>query len=377
MGVADAVPTAIQDQQWRHADAGGGTNAGDTFRVTINGILTEHVSAGGEDELQVAAALRAALTTALASFDLTVGGAGDVVQVTADTIRDTFTYDYEYEVTGDVTQSSETTTSPGVSWTSTLMDTIRAADDTWYGFAIQSDLKADILAIAAWAETNKKLFGAQTFNPDVLSGTSDVATDLNALSYNQTFLCWHSRPDAFFAFSWMAKTLAADPDEKTTIWAYKTLAGLTSDRAEVSTTEKQQVLSVEGNLYLEFKGTPVAGMGRVASGQPIDLIVTLNWTEARVAEALAQELINWSNRNEKIPYTDVGITVIQSVIETVMKLGERVGHFTPESTTVTVPALSTVTFADKQARLLRCSFLGELAGAIEKVTVSGALVIAL
>lgn len=377
MGVADAgEPSNRFAVDWTLVDAGGGTNAGDKFIVTVNGIKVEYTSAGSENETAVAAALDGLLTTALASYPLTVSAAAGVLTINGVAVGDTFVYDYDEVVTGDVSLSTEVE-SDFLTWNSAMMDAIRSNNDSWYGFCVQTQDATDILAMAAWAETNTKLFLAQTKDADALSGPGDILEDLNDLSYNQTAGCWHSRRDRFFAFSWMAKTFAADPDEVTTIWAYKTLSGIESDKDEVSTTEKNYVLSVEGNLYLPFFGDPVAGMGRVASGQPIDVIITLNWTEARVAEAIAQAFVNYSNRNEKIPYTDVGITIIQAVVEAVMKQGERVGHFTPESTTVTVPALADVTPADKTARLLRLSFVGELAGAIEKATVNGSLVVSL
>lgn len=377
MGAGAVTPSTKQKVVWTYADGGAGATAGDKFSITINGIETEITAVGAEDEAAIALALRTALIAALAAEPVTVDPAvGAAIDIEADSNNDVFLYTEDETVAGQVALSTRVVTEATVAW-STELDAMLANDDTWYAFTIDSHAKADILAAAAWAETNKKLFLGQTSDADALTGPNDVLEDLNDLSYLQSGCCWHSRNDRFFAFSWIAKTLAADPDEKTTIWAYKTIAGIESDKDNVSTTEKTYILSKEGNVYLPFFGTPVAGMGRVAIGHPIDIIITLNWTEARVAEAIAQLFVDASNRNEKVPFTDVGITMVQAVVEDVMKTGERVEHFTPESTVVTVPALDEVLPADKAARLLRLSFTGELAGAIEKATVNGSLVVSL
>lgn len=354
--------------------AGINSDAGAEYRIYIDDLVAEYVSPGGEDRDDVAAGLRAAATAAFAGLNVTVDGLTNNIEISADTVDDTFWYAYENSIPKGNVRIDNFTVDFGTitsDW-ETALDNALEADDSWYGIGLQDNGEATINACAAWAEPRKKFMIPQSSDDEVRDATAgNVAEDLQGNGYNQTGLAWYSKNWLFEAFAWMCKTFAADPDERVTIWAYKTLNGITSDKDALNTTQKNNILNQNANLYLPFKSTPVTAQGRVASGLPMDLVVTLNWVEARVQENVVSALISYSNRNERIPFTDAGIAVMKSLVLDVLKRGERIGHFVEESSTVSAPTLAEVAPVDRSNRLLRIEFQTTAAGAIEKATING------
>ncbi|HVJ89404.1 MAG TPA: DUF3383 family protein, partial [Labilithrix sp.] len=71
---------------------------------------------------------------------------------------------------------------------------IVAADSDWYGLTIADSQSKDTIVLgAAWAETQKKIFLAQTADANCLSSGSstDTMAALKAASYKNTATIWH------------------------------------------------------------------------------------------------------------------------------------------------------------------------------------------
>lgn len=350
----------------------GDPELGDKLKITV-GALSAEVTADSTTLADEVGDLRTALTTAIAALDVTVGGAAGVITLTADNAGEDFTASSLVTLTGTGDLASadvETTANRNLS---TELDLIKAADSAWYGLGIESRAKAEILEAAAWADTNARLFLGLTADVDVLtSATDDVASTLESLSRRHAGVLCGSASE-FNAFAALAKALAADPDEQTTIFAHKIIVGAT--KSTYTAAQRDYALAKNANVYMDFYGNGSLWQGRAADGTPLDVVVTLDWLQARFLEALAQELSDASNQNSKIPFTDAGRTAVEDVLRGVLKLGERVGHFTPGSTSVTSPKVSSFSSTQKGLRnFTGVTFVAELAGAIEAVSVSGSLV---
>ena len=347
---------------------------GDDFTITINGVEGTTQAVVDDTASDIAADLRSALTTALAAENVTVAGIGAEVTITADTAGEGFDYEAETNAAAATLTAVETNANVSVA---TELDAILAEDNSFYGLAIESRNQTQIERAAAWAEANKRLFIGQSSDAGVKSASSDidVASSLKSKSYRHASVLYHSTDSEKADFAWLSKTLAADPDNQTTIWAYKILAGIT--KGSLTSTERDAVLAKNANLYGDFYGNGATFGGRAADGTPLDVVVTLDWTQSRISEDLAQLQSNLANRNTKIPFTDIGITQVEDTVRAVLLRGEAVGHFTADSTSVTSPKASEVSTADKNDRKLTMSFLAEAAGAIEKFTVNGAVVTSL
>jgi hypothetical protein len=373
---ADADTIMVVDY---NISGAGVEDAGKEYTFTIEGVTSTYTTLGTEaDAGALATAIAAQLVTDLAALNVTPSASTTHVLITADSAADAFLYD-AVENSDKYSLSSPDITSPWAALTlDGELDLILEDNSEWYGFCIQSFEEETNKEAAAWAETAKKLFVAQTSDDVVRDNTAgNLFEDLAALAYVQSAGWWHKRDSEFLSFALTAKTLAADPDETTTIWAYKSLVGITSDSAFLTTTQKNNISGNNGNYYLPFFSSPVTGDGKTFSGEWIDVTITVNWTEARIAESIAQQFINFSNRKSKVPYTDPGITVIDSAMLEVGKLGEEVGHFTDGSFSTSVPLASSVSSTKKQSRRLDATFEAELQGAIQFVTITGNVVTSL
>lgn len=74
-------------------------------------------------------------------------------------------------------------------WTQALTN-IEAENKDWYGLVVDTRTEADQQLVADWVETNLKLCGLSTDDPDVLSGTGDIAEYLNTNTLDRTFCIW-------------------------------------------------------------------------------------------------------------------------------------------------------------------------------------------
>lgn len=255
-------------------------------------------------------------------------------------------------------------------------DAILAADPDFFGVFIQSRLAADILAVASWAETNRRLVIATAADAAIKAGTpGNTLLLLNAFNYNYTGFLFHESPVAeeWPDSAWLSKTLATDLDVATTIWAYKILTGVTKD--VLTPTEENQILGDKGNVFSDFKGNDVTGNGIAVSGQFLDIQTTQDWLRIRVEEAAANELVAASNRGEKIPFDDNGITVFQQSTQAVLDLGVNADppHFLRDTTFVNVPKRVDVPAGDISSRTLKFTYGAVLAGAIQNGVFTGSI----
>jgi hypothetical protein len=311
---------------------------------------------------------------------VTASGAGSDVIITADVAGTPFTVGtLAAPGTGTLTPVA-TTANQSVS---TELDAMLAASSAWYGFNLVSRDALDIERAASWAETNSRFHYAQTSDADVLTAvTTDIASDLKAAAYNYTKIMWYSTDATPAAFAHLANRLAVNPDVQTTIWDYVTLSGITTDVSALTATQLINLTGKNAGAYLTLGGVGSTGGGnKQSSGRFSDVQITVDWLKARIEEAHAQLLLNYSNRGSKIPFTDLGFAAVGAVARGVLELGIRAGHFERTTDTqgneispfVTLPARAAVSAGDVSARLLRYTCGALLAGAVQRVVVTAQL----
>lgn len=247
------------------------------------------------------------------------------------------------------------------------LDAVRAENDDWYGLDIASRVQADIENAASWTETNQKLFIAQSSDASYLDGTGgNVGEVLRLASYQRSAgPLYHSADLDHAALVWLTTKLWVDPDVRTTFWKAATLVSILPD--DITDTEKANVFTENGNVFLTLGGLPATGEGTLAGGGFIDERITRDWFKARLEENTAQLIIDVSAQGRKIPYDDTGIAMIENLVRELIVIGEAAGHFLVGSSTVTVPLRQDVSDADVLARELNLSVEVTLAGAIQKV----------
>ena len=256
-------------------------------------------------------------------------------------------------------------------WAAAL-NAIQLENDAWYAIvmvpAVALERDDEIIEIAAWTETAKKIFFAQSDTAGIISGasTTDVAYLLKAAGYDRTALVYRANAKLaeFAEAGWVGEGLPFDPGSST--WSYKTLAGITPDT--LTTTAKTATHTKNANTYTLVAGANITEQGKVASGEWIDVIIGIDWLTARLQETVYSALVN----NRKIPYDDAGITVVAGLVQGVLEEAARKGVLQLSSIVLTVPKYADIPTNDKNARRLPdVTFTALLQGAIHFVEING------
>lgn len=129
-------------------------------------------------------------------------------------------------------------------------------------------------------------------------------------------------------------------------------------------------------LYVQKAGVGVTDSGNVANGTPIDLIDTQDWLILQIQYQLQQVL----NNNDKIPYDNSGIAILESAVINVLEQAYKNGMIavneegTGGSYTVDFARRSETKAEDRLARrYVEAKFSFDLAGSIRKVVVNGVI----
>lgn len=257
----------------------------------------------------------------------------------------------------------------GETYVAALQDIV-AENSDWYAIAIASVTKADILAVAAWAQTQDKLFLASSADADIkASGSADLASTLLSSSYDRTALFYHSgattsvKPEV----AWAGRCLPEDPGSIS--WAWKTLSGIPVDAT--TTIERGYIESKKATYYTSVGGNSVTFDGSVSyPGVYIDLIRGTDWIRYRMSEDLVAMLANAG----KIPYIG-GDAFIEARIRNRLALAAAQGIIADDFT-VTVPSASEQSVGDRVARIYNnVSFTGTFTGAVHKVAIKGSFAV--
>jgi hypothetical protein len=233
----------------------------------------------------------------------------------------------------------------------------------------------DANEVAAWTETQKKIFGYDSKDADIkdAGATTDIAYILNAAAYDRTFVNYYPYDAAqaaneMMADGWIGETAPYDPGSQT--WMFKTIAGLLP--YELTSGEKTAVHGKKANTYTTVAGVNITEQGTVASGEYIDIIRGLDWLESRIQTLVFTELIN----ARKIPYTDGGIAIIEGALRAALDEGVQKELLDGTSITVTVPKIADISVTDKSNRLLPdMNFTARLQGAVHKVEINGVVTV--
>jgi hypothetical protein len=258
--------------------------------------------------------------------------------------------------TSDPTMSSE-------------LDAIRLESDDWYAVHNPWASPSIITAIAAWAETNEKLYLQASADTDIINvadaGASDIAHNMKAATRARTAVIYHAAPGEFFDAALLGKCLPLTPGSET--WKFKTLSGVTADA--LSGTQLTNLRAKNCGYYYTISGLNISAEGQVAAGDWIDVVRGRDWLKANIQADVFAALAG----AQKIPYTDAGVAVLEGAIRGRLREAVLNGFLSDSpAPTVTVPKVATVAAASRQARTLpNVLFSGIIAGAIHSLTIQG------
>jgi len=260
-------------------------------------------------------------------------------------------------------------TSGTVGGDATLTATLDALEEArgvdWYITNVESRSTTDILAAAAWHESRRKIFLAQSSQAGILTNApGNLASVLKGLAYNRTSLLYHAL-DAEYAdgaVSSVGGGYNLDGINGAAIWSLLQVAGLTVN--DLSPLAWSNIRSANAGGVGTSAGRDFFWGGRMASARPIDTQTTIDWLGTRLEELYLDFFI----QNKKVPYTDPGIASSVAVGQGLLDSGVSFGHFSGNpAPVVTGPIEADVSDEDKNLRRLRLTATATLAGAIESI----------
>jgi len=337
------------------------------YAVVINGVEYSFTS----DSSALLAEILAGLETAINAATLTHGLTADDASGTHLVLTASEGAWASLKVTDTTKLSVENTTAdPGMA---ADLAAIKLESNAFYAIHTLFNSKAIISAVAAWAETNFKLYLATSQdsameNTPATEGATDVGKTLKGLGYDRTSLYYSRDNGNFQAEGTAGRCLPMDPGSET--WAHKTLRGVA-----VETFTPTQVANLEArniNRYEAIAGVSVTLWGKVVSGEYIDIIRFCDWLEARMGERIFGTI---SAAPGKIPYTDDGVEMLSKEVRATLQQGVTAGGLASDpEPTVTPTKVADADPADRAGRLAPLIYFeGTLAGAIHKAKIRGAV----
>lgn len=259
------------------------------------------------------------------------------------------------------------------------LNAIMAQDNTWYGLCLSGLTDADILEAAASVEANRKLMVAASFSKDIAdaSSTTDLGSTLKAAGYHRTGLWYTANTNGTFEAALLGSQLAMVPGSNN--WAYKNLSGVAGDN--LSDNVKNILIGSpiggtngkNANIYVPVGGLNITQMATAASGRYLDITVGLDWLQSNLQTDVFAILSNVA----KVPYTDVGVSMLISAVRTRLDIGVLNGLIDDKSPiTVTAPSINNVTANQRAHRIApTITFTCRLQGALNAVAITGTVTV--
>jgi hypothetical protein len=189
---------------------------------------------------------------------------------------------------------------------------------------------ADVLAVAAYIEAASpaRIYGVTTQSAAVIdpTSTSDIASQLKALTYKRTFV-QYSSSSAHAAASLFGRAFTVDfTGNKTTITLkFKNEPGVT---AETLTESQAAALTAKNcNVFINYSNaTAIIQQGVMVNGYYFDEVQGLDWLQNDVQTAIFNLLYTSPT---KIPQSDAGVNQIVATCESAMVQAVNNGLLAP------------------------------------------------
>ena len=333
------------------------------YSVTVNGTVASYTSDSSATLAEICTGLATAIdalplvtaTGASGTFiDVTTTAAGTLASFTGAHAPSTLKIE---DVSTDATIAAD-------------LAAIALADDDWYAFTIDSNADAEIVAAAAWAETQKKIFGATLRGTRALDSTdtTDTATTLKNAAYQRTFEVYHSDSKTREAERLIGERLPSDPSFGAS-WAFAQLSGVTVEALTAS-----QLNSLRGknvNTYERRAGLNVILFGSMAKSRTlfIDQVTLIDELTARIQERVFAKIVLG------LPYSNESADrICAEILAELTTHVDRGSLLADPKPTASHPDVATVSPTDRANRLLPdVVFSAQTAGRIHTVTIRGKL----
>lgn len=226
---------------------------------------------------------------------------------------------------------------------------------------------AKIVSLATAVISEEKIFLHSSKEPKTLTANEVTVTSLLKAKASERIITIYNGNTEFISCGIAGKMLTRTPGSAT--WAYKTIDGATADN--LSTTERNLLDgTLKSNFYVSLSGQDVFLFGKATNGEFIDVTIGTDWIRTELRKRVASALVS----NAKIPYTNAGIGIFESLLRNTLDEAGQKGIIDPQSIVISVPNALDVDVTKRADRILPdVKFSARLAGAIHKITIEGVL----
>lgn len=333
------------------------------YKMTVAGNLLSFTADGTATQSEINIGLKA-LIDAL-SLPLTVSDQTTfmrIVETVAGAFHSISTVDSKLSLVQDHAD-------PGVA---TDLAAINLERPDWFGLITLYNSKAYVLAAAAWAQANTKMYLFQTQDSDVpntaYSGGSatDVVTVAKGLAEDHVIGIYSKETADFADAAWFGRCLPLTPGKET--WKFKQLIGVTP--GVYTSTQRANMRAKCCNFYNNTKGVPMTEEGHTVTGAFIDFVRYIDSLKSGMGEDVFGPFVE----EDRIGFDDNGIAGVENIVAGHLQRDEK-SNILNKGWTTSVPKLADISQADKDSRLLEgVEFEALYVGAIHKVKIHGRVV---
>jgi hypothetical protein len=252
-------------------------------------------------------------------------------------------------------------------------------DTNWYGISGEHQDGTNILAMAVWAEANKKRHGYSTMDTNAKGAGTGIGNTLKAAAYAYSGGQWGGTSVQYGGLASLALELTYTPGTYT--MAYKTLAGVTVDALTATEIASLGFETANGNrlnYYIAIAGVNVTRFGIMASGMYADIRRGIDALAATIQTNEYGLLVS----APKLPFDPGGIAImgggVRSALDQFTATAQQSANllrgdpgFSPQ---VFLPAIASTSAADRGNRYLNSiRFSCYAQNAIQVAAVSGAV----
>lgn len=218
----------------------------------------------------------------------------------------------------------------------TLLDAVAILDDisnAWYGLTVASSVMPadeDYLDVAGYIEgaNTSRIFGVTTQDTSTLNSsvTSDLASQLHALSYKRTFIQYSSsNVYAVTSIFGRAFTVNFQGSNTTLTIKFKVEPGVVAEN--LTSSQAATLKNKRCNVFVKYNNdTSIIQEGVMCNGYFFDEVHGTDWLQNDVQTAIYNLLYTSPT---KIPQTDAGINQISTTIASRMDQAVRNGLVAP------------------------------------------------
>lgn len=240
----------------------------------------------------------------------------------------------------------------------------------FYVVAVVLSGYGDISSIAQLVTTEEKIFIHSDKDIKSLSSNTYNETSLGHLAVkpSERIISIYNANTDYISCGIAGKMLTRTPGSAT--WAYKSIDGATADNLSTEQRDFLNGSTLNSNFYVSLSGQDVFLNGKATNGEFIDVTIGTDWIRTELRKRIASALVS----NAKIPYTNAGIGIFESLLRNTLEEAGQKGIIDPQSIVISVPNALDVDVTKRAERLLPdVKFSARLAGAIHKVVIEGVL----